>query len=117
MKVLLHTPFFHPSVGGIETFADGLAGELHRRGVDVTVLAETPLGAVEERTRRYRLLRANPSTRKQALEAADAILSVGPGSRMLPAARRRRLPMILVHQNPVADCPIGIGWRDSQPCG
>lgn len=117
MKLLLHTPFFYPSVGGIETFADGLAGELHRRGVDVTVLAETPLGAAEERARGYRLLRANPSTRKQALEGADAILSVGPGSRMLPAARRRRLPMVLVHQNPVADCPIGIGWRDSQPCG
>ena len=39
LKVLLHTPFFHPSVVGIETFAAGLAGELHRRGVDVTVLA------------------------------------------------------------------------------
>ncbi|MBM7507665.1 glycosyltransferase involved in cell wall biosynthesis [Nocardioides salarius] len=38
MKILINTPVYPPSRGGIETFTEGLADELHGRGHDVTVM-------------------------------------------------------------------------------
>lgn len=44
MKVLFYSPAFFPSVGGLEVFVAGLAGELARRGCEVVVVTTTPAG-------------------------------------------------------------------------
>src|SRR5437867_4947083 len=37
-ELVLITPYYHPITGGVTTYVSGLAGELSRRGVKVTVL-------------------------------------------------------------------------------
>jgi len=116
MRILIHTAFFHPSTGGIETFVDGLAGALVRRGESATVFAETPLGSAVEPDRPYRVVRAGTVRRQDVVADCDVLLSKGPATRMLPIAWRLGIPFVLVHSGPIATCPIGIGWRNSAAC-
>ena len=116
MRILIHTAFFHPSTGGIETFVDGLAGALARRGEAVTVFAETSLGSAVEPDRPYRVVRAGTIRRREVVAECDVLLSTGPATRMLPISWRLGIPFVLVHQGPIATCPIGIGWRDGAVC-
>lgn len=116
MRILIHTAFFHPSTGGIETFVDGLAGALARRGESVTVFAETPLGSAVELDRPYRIVRAGTVRRRDIVAECDVLLSKGPATRMLPIAWRLGIPFVLVHSGPIATCPIGIGWRNGAVC-
>jgi len=39
-ELVLITPYYHPITGGVTTYVSGLAGELRRRGVKVTVLTQ-----------------------------------------------------------------------------
>jgi glycosyltransferase involved in cell wall biosynthesis len=116
MNLLLHTPFFHPMVGGVETFTAGLAGELAARGHRVTVLAENPAGAAGDGGFPFRVVRGDSADRSGLVRGADALLAVGPPVRMVPAAWRAGVPVVLIHQGPAGDCPIGIGWRDGRRC-
>ncbi len=116
MRILIHTAFFHPSMGGIETFVDGLAGALARRGESVTVFTETPLGSAAELDRPYRIVRAGTVRRRDVVAECDVLLSKGPATRMLPIAWRLEIPFVLVHSGPIATCPIGIGWRNGATC-
>jgi glycosyltransferase involved in cell wall biosynthesis len=117
MRVVIYTPFFHPKVGGIETFSDVLAAGLAERGLDVRLLAATPLGSAAELDRPYEVRRGHTSGRGEPwLADADALISVGPSVRLLGAARRRGVPTVLVHQGPAGVCPLSIAWRDNRPC-
>jgi glycogen synthase len=116
IRLLIYTPFFHPSVGGIESFTDGLAGELQRRGLDVRVLAATPLGPASELDRPYQLLRTGNVRTSDALFATDVLLSLGPSTRPLLPAWRQGVPFVLNHTAPAGDCPVAIGWRDGRAC-
>jgi glycosyltransferase involved in cell wall biosynthesis len=116
MRILIHSAFFHPSTGGIETFVDGLAGALARRVETVTVFAETPLGSAVELDRPYQIIRPGTIRRRDIVAECDVLLSKGPATRMLPIAWRLGIPFVLVHSGPIATCPIGIGWRNGAVC-
>lgn len=45
MKILIYSPAFHPSVGGIETLVSTLAREFAREGHEVKVVTRTPAAA------------------------------------------------------------------------
>jgi glycogen synthase len=56
MNILIATPFFHPSVGGVETVTDTIAQAFVAAGHDVTVTTKTPKPDAEPR-RCYDLVR------------------------------------------------------------
>lgn len=114
-SILIHTPFFHPSVGGMQTFTDGMAGELTRREFRVRVVSETPLGTNPELDRPYEIIRP-PYGRDNVLAGSDVLLAVGPSVKLLRKARRGGIPTILRHAAPAGVCPIGIGWRNGKSC-
>lgn len=47
MKILLHSPAFHPQIGGLEAVVEMLAEELVCRGHEVTVLCQVPAAGGE----------------------------------------------------------------------
>jgi len=49
MKILLYSPAFSPSVGGLEAVVEIVATELHRAGQAVTVVTTTPADGTAER--------------------------------------------------------------------
>ncbi|MBA4189049.1 MAG: hypothetical protein C0467_13710 [Planctomycetaceae bacterium] len=115
MNLLIHTPFFHPQVGGVENFTHGLASELARRGVCLRVVAETPLAGQSEPERSYQVIRP-PYDRNAILDGVDALLAIGPSTKLLGTARRMGVPYVLKHAAPAGACPIGIGWRNGASC-
>jgi len=58
MKILIYSPLFHPSVGGVETVTQLLAQYLTQAGQEVKVVCQT--AAVEETTFPFEVIR-NPS--------------------------------------------------------
>jgi glycosyltransferase involved in cell wall biosynthesis len=59
MKIVIYTPFFYPSMGGLETVTDTLATELFSQGLDVEVYTPYPLKDSQELNRRYKITRSN----------------------------------------------------------
>jgi len=114
--IVLHSNYFHPGVGGCETFADLLAGGLAARGAEVRVVTSRPLGAAEELDRAYMIQRTPSWEDPTALTDAAALISNGPSIRYLRLAQKRRIPTVLVHTGPHGDCPAAIGWRNGQRC-
>lgn len=108
MKVLLASRAFPPAIGGIERFAETLAGWLAERGHEVTVATRTPNGD-DRQPRPYRLLRA-PSERALlgAMRRSQVVHVNGLSVRgVLPALVTRR-PTVVTHAGHQAVCPTGL---------
>lgn len=96
MRILMTTPYFSPSLGGMETVAESLASEFVAMGHEVVVATSTQEddGAV----RPFRILRA-PSTLSLVRESlrADAVLQSQISLRLgLPSLLLRR-PTVISH--------------------
>ncbi len=89
---------------------------MHRRGIDVRLLAATPLAGNAELDRPYSIYRPGSQRLRDLLAGADVLLSIGPSTRPLLSALRQRVPFVLNHTAPAGDCPVAIGWRGGQPC-
>lgn len=109
MKLCLYSPSFAPQVGGIPTVTALLAGEMARRGVEVTVVTPTPDGA-SDGARPYRVVRtAAPETLVELAADADLVHVNGMSLRPLLAARRAGVPAVVTHQTYTAAPPRGPG--------
>lgn len=70
MRVLIGSPAFPPSLGGIERFAEQLAAGLAARGDEVTVMTTTP--AIGSEYRPYEVLRCpGPLAKLRAVRGCD----------------------------------------------
>src|SRR5438128_9750174 len=84
MRILIHSHFFHPSIGGCETFTDLLASGLSERGFAIRVVTETPLAAAAELDRPYGIVRSKRWAELEALSDVGLLVAVGPSIRFLP---------------------------------
>jgi glycosyltransferase involved in cell wall biosynthesis len=57
MKILIYTPFFYPSMGGLEKVTDTLATALANKNIDVTVFTPFDLKNSTELVRGYKIIR------------------------------------------------------------
>ncbi len=105
MKVCLYSHAFWPSVGGIETVSELLADYLHGRGVEVTVVTQTPANGAAE-PRRYRLVRTpTAAALAQVVAAQDVVHCNGMSVRGVFTAFGRGVPVIVTHQSYNAAVP------------
>lgn len=117
MRVLLVSPRFAPSVGGIETFTADLADWLTRRGVDVTVHTRTATDAEFDRGRPYRVTRTRslPSL-WSAAKAADVVHVKAVSAVAVAVARAAGRRPLVTHGTQQVLCPAGIAWGKEAPC-
>lgn len=119
MRIALYTRVFPPSRGGMERFAEELAGWLHRQGHRVTVLTRTPAGAGgPEEPRPYSVVRRPPGPMLiRHLRRAHVVhvsgLSVRGVAASLAAGRRP----VVTHHGYQAVCPTGLALTEGNaPC-
>ena len=115
MRVLLYTRAFWPNVGGIESFLELLAGHVHGRGGDVTVVAENEFtGDSPFPFPVY--WRPDQSALHNMVAMADVLhLNV-----MKPALRFRALvhgtKVVTTYHDVTPICPKGVKIRWNGPC-
>jgi glycosyltransferase involved in cell wall biosynthesis len=116
VRILLYSRAFPPALGGIERFADSLAGWLGERGHDVWVATDTPTEAPEpERT--FRVARRQPSAWLRRLaRAADVVHVNGLALRGTALGVGARRPTVVTHQGHQAVCPTGLCMPTSGVC-
>ena len=111
MRVLIVTRVFAPQVGGMERFADELAGALSRGGHTVTVV--TPVGGTDgdDRERNFRVIR-DARSRAVALEArrADVVHGSGLSVRSIATIASVGVRPVVTHHGVQAVCPEGNAW-------
>ena len=111
VRVLLVTRVFAPQVGGMERFADELAGALARARHDVTVLTTVPAAANEDRDRKYPVIRSrSPGVLALAARRADVVHVSGLSARsILSCAGAGKRPFV-THHGVQSVCPEGNAW-------
>jgi glycosyltransferase involved in cell wall biosynthesis len=115
MNILLYSPVFWPSLGGVEATTATLADSLVRLGHACTVVTETPLNTRDER-RRYEVVRAPGFTHRFALVKQSSIVhSNGSSMAMFPYARVAGRPFVWTHNGYQVSCVDGLGWADGEP--
>ncbi len=114
MKVLLYSPVFWPSLGGVEAITEVLGEELVRAGIDLRVVTETP--APEPREFPFPVIR-QPSIlqRMELAQWADIIHSNSASVAMWPYAELAGRPFIWTHNGYQAACIDGLGWEQNVP--
>jgi len=109
MNLLMHSHFFSPSVGGVETYARLLAEGMAADGAfRITVVTETPHGGADIKWK-FRVVR-RPGLRQlwQLVRAADVILIAGPALTPMVFAMLARKPFVIEHHGYQAICPNGL---------
>ncbi len=102
---------FHPTVGGIQRCSAILADYLHRYGVQVQVVTETPSAGCDHFP--YPVLRRpTPPQLYRAVRDSDLVHSNGYSLRMLPWAVLLGRPIVYTHAGYQAICPNGLGWYE-----
>lgn len=122
LRVLLYTPYFSPSVGGMETFAARLADGLREIGVDVVLTTDTAAGdggpAPDVRKDPLPVVR-RPDRRRQVelVRWADVVHLSGFDLPFFLLAKAFRKPLVWTHHdyNPVCTRPGPNGERPD--CG
>ncbi len=116
--MLLYSRVFPPSVGGMERFAEDLAGWIAARGHEVTVVTRTPAEPKADWNSYYRILRS-PDFLKltRVIREADVVHINGVSLRgILPSLAVGRHP-IITHQGHQVVCPSGFAWAVAGRCG
>lgn len=109
MRILLTTPYFHPSVGGVETMALTLAVAFCEHGHEVVVATMTPHLSADSFP--FRVVR-NPSARQlwTLSASADVILQNHISLRLGWAGLVQRRPTLIAHHMWTPQSGAG-GWR------
>jgi glycosyltransferase involved in cell wall biosynthesis len=107
MNILINSHFFHPSVGGVETMAEGLATEWQSRGHDVRVMTATPLDGQNEITRLDVWRRPSFGERLRLLRWADVCFRNGHALRSLPGPVLTGTPFVTRHARPLSASHLG----------
>jgi glycogen synthase len=117
VRILLSSRVFPPAVGGMERFAEQVAGWLAARGHEVSVVTRTPGGPDADRDRPYRVLR-EPSTGAflRAVRQADAVHVNGLSLRGILVATATGRSPVTTHQGHQAVCPTGLAWPGPTVC-
>jgi glycosyltransferase involved in cell wall biosynthesis len=114
MKLLIYTHDWAPSIGGTQTITMSLARGLASRvaggpqQVDVTLVTNTPRGAMDDAGANYRIVRA-PRLWQLAslLRESDLIHLAGPSLSPLILAWLLRKPVVVEHHGFQTICPNG----------
>jgi len=111
VKILVHSPAFLPSLGGLETQTDLLARSLCAGGDEVLIVTRTR--GRDETPRSYRVLR-DPSPREflVATRWADVVLHQNLALRGLWPLVLVRRPLVVAHQSWYRRPNGRIAWRD-----
>jgi glycogen synthase len=114
VRVLVYTPAFHPSVGGLEAVTDMSATALAEAGVEVTVVTTTaarPGGA--ERPRPYRLVRRpRPAELLRLARECDIFMQANVSLKGLWPLIFARRPWVVTHHSWYRRPDGRIAWRD-----
>ena len=111
MKILIYSPAFFPSIGGLELMVYVLAKEFAGRGHTVTVITTTPPDAVDEYP--FEVIRRPGFIRLlSATFRADIFMQINVSLKGLwPLAIFRR-PYVVSHQGWYCRADGSIGWQD-----
>jgi glycogen(starch) synthase len=115
MKLLLHSHYFAPSIGGVESavqsLADGISAYYGPDGekIDVTVVTNSPRGGYHDETLNFRVVR-QPSLFQlsQLIRATDVVHIAGPALSPMLIAWALRKPFVIEHHGYQAICPNGL---------
>lgn len=118
MKVLLYSKVFAPAIGGMERFAEDLAGWLSETGHEVVVMTYTPAGVGVDGGRSYRIVRG-PSTMDMlpTVGWADVVHVNGLSVKGIWLALLGGRRPVVTHAGHQAVCPTGLAWTGRFPCG
>jgi glycogen(starch) synthase len=98
MKILIYTPFFYPSMGGLEKVTDTLATALVKKDIDVTVITPLTLGESAELIRDYKIIRDKSNvTLFQEVKNCDVFIHNSVSLRALFPLLFYRKKWIVVH--------------------
>lgn len=118
VRVLLVSPRFAPSVGGVETFTADLAAWLSVRGVSVTVHTRTPAARGADDDRPYEVVRGRSARSLwTAARRADVVHVKAISAVAVAASRAAGHAPLVTHGTHQVLCPAGIAWGTSTPCG
>jgi glycosyltransferase involved in cell wall biosynthesis len=107
VKILISSHAFSPSIGGIETVSELLAGEFVRLGHEVSLLTQTP--AQEPRSFPYLVTRQSSiSELGQALAWSDIFWQNNLSLRTLWPVMFVRRPVVVTHQGSYCRKPAGL---------
>jgi glycogen synthase len=115
MKLLVHSQYFAPSIGGVESavqsLADGISAYYGPDGgkIEVTVVTSTPRGSYQDQTLNFRVVR-QPSffQLSQLIRATDVVHIAGPALSPMSIAWALRKPFVIEHHGYQAICPNGL---------
>src|ERR1700675_2252972 len=116
MNLLIYSHYFAPSVGGVESIVQSLAGgvaELRTlngdREFNVTLVTETPAGGCDDTKFPFRVVRHPGVIRLwQLVRASDVIHAAGPAFLPMFAAWLSRKRLVVEHHGYQATCPNGL---------
>src|SRR6202795_1930005 len=116
MNLLIYSHYFAPSVGGVESIVQSLAGGLAElrtvngdREFNVTLVTETPAGSYDDTKFPFRVVRRPGAIRLwQLVRAADVIHSAGPAFLPMVLAWLSRKRFVVEHHGYQATCPNGL---------
>src|ERR1700736_1501917 len=115
MKLLLHSHYFAPSIGGVESavqsLADGISAYYGPDGekIDVTVVTNTPRGSYQDQTLNFRVVRQPGFVQlSQLIRATDVVHIAGPALSPMSIAWALRKPFVIEHHGYQAICPNGL---------
>jgi glycosyltransferase involved in cell wall biosynthesis len=115
MKLLLHSHYFAPSIGGVESAVQSLAAGISDyygpdgEKIDVTVVTNTPRGSYQDQILSFRVVR-QPSFFQlgQLIRGTDVVHIAGPALSPMSIAWVLRKPFVIEHHGYQAICPNGL---------
>ncbi len=117
MRVLLYSRAFPPAVGGMERFAEDLAGWLAGHGNEVWIATRTPAAARSDAQRLYRVMRGISATQfGAAARWADVVHVNGLALRAIVPAHVAGRRTVVTHAGHQAVCPTGLAWTPTRNC-
>lgn len=109
MKILIHSHFFLPSVGGVERLVDALARGFVERGLSVSLVTETDSRGFDDTALPYSVLR-RPSLAAlvRKIRESDMVHLAGPAFLPMLLGILLRKPVVVEHHMYQATCPNGL---------
>jgi glycogen synthase len=123
MKLLLHSHYFAPNIGGVESAVQSLAAGISDyygpdgEKIDVTVVTNTPRGSYQDQILNFRVVR-QPSFFQltQLIRATDVVHIAGPALSPMSIAWVLRKPFVIEHHGYQAICPNGLFLQEPARC-
>jgi glycosyltransferase involved in cell wall biosynthesis len=123
MKLLLHSHYFAPSIGGVESAVQSLAAGISDyygpdgEKIDVTVVTNTPRGSYQDQTLNFRVVRQPGFFQlSQLIRATDVVHIAGPALSPMSIAWTLRKSFVIEHHGYQAICPNGLFLQEPARC-